>query len=367
MSNDASDKVETAEAWNEYCDLLKKAGDVILRDELEPTLFDKGEGLRYLGRLVRAGLFSFGENQGPDYPRFGTMPDGVKMGLDNPDNYYLSAGIDPRNEYRITGTRGTIHYMSFAAQNQNFAAKDKITGGAGHLNDDQLKVEPNGTFEIVASQKEQPGNWLQMTPDTKQILLRQTFLHRDKETPVNVDIECLGVERSAPPLDPAAMPGKLMGSALYAIGCASWFYDWVREFHDMAPVNDFHLPELEKHRVMGGDPNIRMWLGVWNLGPDEALVIDAMPPNCHYWNFQLGNIWAESLDYGNHNVHVNNGGAQYKDDGSFRLVVAHEDPGVPNWIDTAGHHHGTMALRWVRTDAHPKPETQVVKLSDVKA
>ena len=123
MSNDASDKVETAEAWNEYCDLLKKAGDVILRDELEPTLFDKGEGLRYLGRLVRAGLFSFGENQGPDYPRFGTMPDGVKMGLDNPDNYYLSAGIDPRNEYRITGTRGTIHYMSFAAQNQNFAAK----------------------------------------------------------------------------------------------------------------------------------------------------------------------------------------------------------------------------------------------------
>jgi hypothetical protein len=109
-----------------------------------------------------------------------------------------------------------------------------------------------------------------------------------------------------------------------------------------------------------------MWLGVWNLAPDEALVIDAVPPKCDYWNFQLGNIWAESLDYRHRNVHVNSGGATYRDDGSFRLVVAHEDPGVPNWIDTAGHHHGTMALRWVRTDAHPKPQSQVMKLADVK-
>jgi len=130
-------------------------------------------------------------------------------------------------------------------------------------------------------------------------------------------------------------------------------------------VNDFHLPDLEKHRVMGGDPNVRMYLGVWRLAPDEALVIDASPPECDYWNFQLGNMWAESLDYETHNVHVNSGSARYNDDGSFRLVVAHEDPGVPNWIDTAGHSHGTMALRWVRTNEHPKPETRVVKLDSL--
>ncbi len=66
MTDVLTDKVETAAAWTEYCDLLKKAGDVILRDELDPSLFDKGEGLRYLGRLVRAGLFSFGEDRGPE-------------------------------------------------------------------------------------------------------------------------------------------------------------------------------------------------------------------------------------------------------------------------------------------------------------
>jgi hypothetical protein len=118
---------------------------------------------------------------------------------------------------------------------------------------------------------------------------------------------------------------------------------------------------------MGGDPNVRMWLGRWQLEEGEALIVEAMPPNCHYWNFQLGNIWAESLDHQNRRVHVNNGTAEYRADGSFRLIVANTDPGLPNWIDTAGHHHGTMALRWVRTDAHPKPAVRVVKLSELSA
>jgi hypothetical protein len=118
---------------------------------------------------------------------------------------------------------------------------------------------------------------------------------------------------------------------------------------------------------MGGDPNIRMWLGRWALGPEETLVVEAMPPKCDYWNFQLGNIWAESLDFRTRPVHVNSGSAVYRDDGSFRLVVAHEDPGVDNWIDTAGHHHGVMALRWVRTDAHPKPAVRVVPIAEVRA
>ncbi len=367
MSSEAQEKVQSAEAWTEFCDQLKKAGDVILREDLDTTLFDRGEGLRYLGRLLRAGLFSFGENSGPEFPVFRPMPDGVKMGLDNPDNYYVSASINPRLDYRIRGTRGTIHYLSFAAQNQNFAARDKITGGAGHLNDAELELDSDGCFEIIASQSEQPGNWLRTTDQTRQILIRQTFLHREREQPVEVEIECLQAKDAPDPLQPDRVPGQLMGAALYTMGCAQWFADWVMEFPQKAPINDFHLPDIEKHRVMGGDPNIRMWLGMWNLGPDEALVIDAMPPKCDYWNFQLANIWAESLDSRNHRVHVNSGGAVYRDDGSFRIVVAHEDPQADNWIDTAGHHHGVMALRWVRTDAHPQPSTRVVKLTDARS
>jgi len=368
MENDPIEKVMNAEAWNDFCDLLKKAGDVIVRADLETSAFDRGEGLRYLGRLLRAGLHSFSENAGPEYPRFRAMPELVKMGLDNPDNYYLSAGINPSLRYKIRGNRGSIHYMSFAAQSMNFAAKDKITGGAGHLNDAEIEMDADGNFEIIASQKEEPGNWLRMTPDTKQILLRQTFLHRDREKPVEVSVECLDSEGPPPPLDPARISPLLMGSAMYAMGCAQWFADWVVEFQNKAPVNHFHLPDEENHRLLGGDPNIRIWLGQWKLAPDEALVIEATPPNCHYWNFQLGNIWAESLDYNFRQVHMNNGSAKLRDDGSFRLVVAHEDPGpgVDNWLDTAGHDHGTMCVRWVRADDYPEPLCSVVKLAELR-
>ena len=156
--SDPLEKIRTAEAWGEFCELLKKAGDVVLREDLETSDFDRGEGHRYLSRLLRAGLQSFAEHTGPLHPEFRPMPLLVKMGLDNPDNYYLSAGVDSRLDYRIRGKRGSIHYMSFAAQNQNFAARDKITGGAGHLNDAEIEIEPDGSFEIIASQNEQSGN-----------------------------------------------------------------------------------------------------------------------------------------------------------------------------------------------------------------
>jgi hypothetical protein len=46
-------------------------------------------------------------------------------------------------------------------------------------------------------------------------------------------------------------------------------------------------------------------------------------------------------------------------------VVAHRDPGVDNWLDTAGHARGTMCLRWIGADEHPEPTTRVAKLADL--
>jgi len=353
MSDDVNAKIDNAEAWNDFCDLLKKAGDVILRDDLAHSTFDRAEGHRYLGRLLRAGLFSFLENPGPSNPIFRRMPEGIKLGLDNPDNYYVSASVAPQFSYRIRGHRRTIHYLSFAAQDQNFAAKHKLTGGAGHLNDSGIELNDDGTFEIIASTKEQPGNWLRMTDQTKQILVRQTFLHRDREQQVDLEIECIESEGPPAPIEPERIGPLLLGSALYAIGASAWFADWVTDFIKQAPKNEFHLPDQEKHRVMGGDPNIRMFLGQWALEPDEALVIETTPPKCHYWNFQLANIWAESLDYDNRHVHTNSHTTQYEDDGSFRLVVAHADPGVPNWIDAAGLRTGMIFWRFLLPEEPP--------------
>jgi hypothetical protein len=46
--------------------------------------------------------------------------------------------------------------------------------------------------------------------------------------------------------------------------------------------------------------------------------------------------------------------------------VAHSDPGVPNWLDTAGHHRGTVGVRWVGPDVQDVlPSTRVVKVGSL--
>ena len=192
------------------------------------------------------------------------------------------------------------------------------------------------------------------------ILVRQTFADRARETAADLRIECVGTDDPPPPLAPSAVPDQLLGAAMYTIGASSWFADWVAPWR--AEPNRLHFPDPEHHRLVGGDPNIVFQLGYWSLAPDEALVVEATPPRCEYWNFQLGNIWAECLDK-RRPISRNGVSTTLEPDGSFRLVVAHRDPGHPNWLDTCGHRHGIMGLRWVRADSHPTASTQVVGLT----
>jgi hypothetical protein len=74
----------------------------------------------------------------------------------------------------------------------------------------------------------------------------------------------------------------------------------------------------------------------------------------------------ESLDYRYHQIDVNHHGVRYDADGSVRLVVAREDPGTGNWLDTAGHRRGTMCLRWIRAAERLQPATRVVKLQNLR-
>ena len=78
-------------------------------------------------------------------------------------------------------------------------------------------------------------------------------------------------------VDPARVPGQLLGSAMYAIGAAQWFADWVLDFPNKAGLHEFHRADRETHRVVGGDPNMMNLLGNWKLAPDEVLLIEVKP------------------------------------------------------------------------------------------
>ena len=120
-------------------------------------------------------------------------------------------------------------------------------------------------------------------------------------------------------------------------------------------------------QAVGGDPNIVYYHGYWALADDEALLIEVeQVPDCDFWNLQINNYWMESLDYRYHRICLNKHSARLDGRGGVRLVLSHRDPGLPNWLETAGHAEGTYCLRWVGAECPVHPTTRVVKLDHLK-
>jgi hypothetical protein len=359
------ERIVDGTTWAEFCDMLKMAGAVILRDSAPRDPQTRAEGFRYLSRVLRAGLEAFVEHADPRAPVLQRMVhETVKMGADNPDNHYQNAAISGAHEYRIVGTRGTVPYLSFATQSGGYG-EGRGLPLTGFLDAKDLHLEPDGSFEIVVSCNRRPGNWLPMKPESGTLIVRQTYGDRANERLASLRIERIGGDPRPTPLTPRALDEGLGRASSLVGGVAALFTSWAEGFqkHENA------LPQFDAalSTAFGGDPNIAYYHSYWRLGPDEALVIDAVPPPCEHWNFQLNNHWMESLDYRYFKISVNKYTAKYRDDGSVRIIVAHENPGRDNWIDTVGHAFGTMCFRWIRAEAHPQPATRVVKLADVVA
>jgi hypothetical protein len=145
------------------------------------------------------------------------------------------------------------------------------------------------------------------------------------------------------------------------------FARWVKGFQKHA--NQLPLFDPKVSNAAGGDASIIYYHSYWKLEPNETLVITVNPPPCESWNFQLNNYWMESLDYRHFTICVSKGNAHYELDGSVKIVVAHSDPGLPNWINTCGHSEGTMCWRWYRLAdgvEQVQPKCEVVKFNEMK-
>src|SRR4029453_4360071 len=106
--------------------------------------------------------------------------------------------------------------------------------------------------------------------------------------------------------------------------------------------------------------------GYFDLADDEALIVEVTPPACEYWMIALHNHWRETPASARHQATLNCPTSQLEEDGSVRFVIAHRDPGVPNWLDTAGHQRGPVGVPWVGPDVvDVLPTTRVVKLSSL--
>ncbi len=360
-------RVVSGKSWDDFCEQLKLAGTVLKYAGTPQDPFNQAEGLRYLSRLTRAGLEAFVEYADPSFPVFKRMVhETVKMGADNPDNYYFNAQISGEFEYKITGKRNSVHYIGFFTQNGNYGT----TGGlapCGSLEGSDLVLGPDGSFEIILSGKKKGKNWLKIEKETGLVIVRQTFLNRLKETPAELEIVNLNGQKAPARLTPEMIDEGLKTAALFVAGAPLLFARWARGFQKH--VNRLPMFDPETSNAAGGDKNIIYYHSYWKLKEDEALVIKVKPPECDSWNFQLNNYWMESLDYRYFNVCVSKGTSKYEEDGSVLVVVAHRDPGMGNWVDTCGHLEGTMTWRWYRLakgEQPVQPRCEVISLTETE-
>ena len=352
--------LETGVAWAHLLAKLQTASETVRATPASSNAFDMAAGFRHL--LVLMGLGIDEALRSKAHTPLGVRPastdDVFKWGMDCPDCLYTGSGLRGGATYRLWGNRGTARYVGLQT----------MAGMASTANVllDEIELEPNGDFEITLSAEQHPGNWMQLADDATQLVVRHFFYDWDTEVASTMDIEQLSGPTTrashshAQPVDPRAAVAR----QLVALGdFVEANLDFFLQFAKPENPNTFNPPF--DGTAMGAASENRPVIGSWQLAPDEALVIEVEPPRGVYWSYSLGNPWWETIDYGSHQSSLNGHQAVVDDDGMVRVVLAHQDPGVANWLDTAGHGEGPIILRCVRTETAPVPTTRAVAFDDV--
>ena len=364
MSSSINPESRARAIWHQFCDALRDAGDLLIESGVPQDDQTQADGLRYLSRMARAALEWYVEFNDPAFPvLYRPAHETIKLGADNPDNLYQKAVIDGRYEYRLRGTRGSVDYISMATSRGSYA-ENFTQVETGFLDGNALTVGADGTFEVVISQKQQTGNWLAVSEDSESLLIRQTFRHRDQETPAEITIERLDRHAAPEPLELMTAIAHFEKATAFYRNTTRMFADWSQKISQHP--NTLPLWDQAFCQMVGGDPNILYYHGHFKLNNEEAMVI-TLPsiPACQTWNIQVDNYWMESLDYRYHRVCLNQAQASVNDNGSVTLVLTSTDPGCTNWISTAGHSEGTLCFRWVGAEDSVDPQVTVIPVGDI--
>jgi hypothetical protein len=357
------DDLVSGRAYTDLLEALARAGAVVGSDRSPAAAVDRAAGYRHLLVLLALAIDEALRPSDPYDPFFApaNVDNVLKWGMDCPDAAYTGAAIRPDATYRIRGRRSTVRYLGFQVMSG--------IANSGNLVADDLALGPDGTFEIVLAADPQPGNWMALPPGTSSIVVRQFFYDWDTEEPAQLEIECLEAATRPPAgraddLSPAGVGRQLRALGDFTEASIAFWLD-VEEGGRSAGVNLFRPPAALTEMGAAAE-NVSVW-GSWDVGEDDALLIEVTPPEARYWSVSLGNYWWETIDYANHQSSLNGHQAVLDPDGVFRAVVAGRDPGVANWLDTAGNRQGAMIFRWLRAAGAPVPDTRLVPLTDLPA
>jgi hypothetical protein len=348
-------------AWDAFCEALRRAGRKMLDSEFAESDLERAEGYRYLLGLVALRLKRMLYTCGPEQPAFVmAMDDILKFGLDNPDGTNSkSAEIRDDLTYRLYGRYGGERYVEFVQSGERGTLANHFL--------DQFEVGEDGRFEIILSPERQPGNWMPLAPGAKGLMIRQIQYDWLGEGHSEIHIErsgASGVPDCLKTPEPAAVAAELKAAAKTFVSEFDFWLDYTRAFRR---EGDNIIP-ADQPLAFSGRSQVRAApKGFYVLDPHEAMLLEFADPGGLFWSVSVGDTWFRSIDPSHHQSSLNGHQAVKGADGLYRVVVAHEDPGIANWLDTGGHRRGCLTFRYVRTDERPAAKIRVAPLPEILA
>ncbi len=346
------------DAWLEFCENLKQAGRVILRESTPTDELTRAEGYRHLMRTLHTGFMASFELADPEHPQIVPAVSKTMLGEgETSDARYHHSFIDGHATYRVRGTRGTAPFIEFTVYAGKIGLQE-TSRQVGYLLEDKLQVEPDGSFEVVIGPDEHPGNWIRTEPDASMLYIRQYAHDWSQAQSASFEIVRDGAAAPQAPLRIEEIRAGLSRTVSF-VDQAAHFWAAIVDRRAAAPPNVFFEipadPDPERPTMPVGH---RLAAGYFRLAENEALEVRFRPSEVPYWGLDLTNYWFEPLSYGDHRSNVNNGVVKLESDGSVRIVLGDAGGNAKNWIDTRGHREGTMLFRWSRTE-DPLPELNV--------
>ena len=364
---------KSRDAFEALLDVLREASDRFAGDEwgiAEPD--DVAGALRLVANLLEGGLVGHFDDD-PRQPVFRQIVTSTRKSLgDNADAIYFDAPVSAQHVYRITGKTAGAVYVSFTIEVSG-AGGGFPERTAGVLNDSDFDVDADGRFEIYLGGPARQRNWVALDSESTRVTSRHYFEDERAAAVPPIPDTALQIELVEPvtPLGPPTDESVAEGLRRVARYVRSRSLDQPKPGEVVQPAFVSSEPNSFPPPVPPGDhalaaKDAAYSMSLYLLGPDEAVVVIGRWPRCRCANVSLWNRHLQTYDYAHRQVSLNRAQTRLEADGSFRIVIAHRDPGVPNWLDTEGRAFGLVFWRFMLPEGEiDTPLASVVRFDDL--
>lgn len=270
------------------------------------------------------------------HPVNGRRIPGSRWGIDNPDSVYRVIPISGDERYEIHGRVGE-HRMT----ENYFTLWDANMGTVDVLNGRTMRVDSDGSFTITVDSEPANGrpNHVRSTPAAHEFYIRDVLLDWGRDDPNHLEVQRLGA--------PASTPARTLDEQAEATAAMmDYFANFTGKLsHGVykMPANQFNLAwSADKIGAMRNQVYV---MGRFDLGPDEAFVVDLNDGGAEYFTVPLSNVWGTTLELVDRTGSLNKAQSVPNQDGAYTYVISPVDPGVANWIDSDGLREAILTLR----------------------